>query len=115
MNQLIEEINAEQMKKDIPAFNPGDTVRVAVKVIEGEKERVQLYEGVVVGRKGRGLSETFAVLRREGGYQTHRTFFVHSPRIELSIVRRGKVRRAKLTYLAGKTGAKSRIKDRIEG
>ncbi|MBU6149002.1 MAG: 50S ribosomal protein L19 [Verrucomicrobia bacterium] len=113
MNQLIEKINAAHMKADVAAFAPGDTVKVLLKITEGDKERTQVYEGTVIGRKGRGLSETFTVLRTAGGYKTQRTMFVHSPKITVEVKRRGKVRRAKLNYLEHKTGAKARVKDRI--
>lgn len=113
MNQLIEKLNNEQLKKDLVCFEPGDTVKVMVKIREGDKERQQAYEGTVIGRKGRGLSETFTVLRKALGFKTQRTFFIHSPCNTVEVVRKGRVRRAKLTYLAAKTGAKARVKDRI--
>ncbi len=112
MNQL-DKINAAHLKETVPAFAPGDTVKVLLKIVEGDKERTQVYEGTVIARKGGGLSETFTVLRTAGGYKTLRTMFVHSPKITLTVIRRGKVRRAKLNYLQYKTGAKARVKDRI--
>jgi large subunit ribosomal protein L19 len=113
MNELIKKINEGHIKSDIPQFAPGDSVKVLLKIVEGDKERTQVYEGTVIGRKGSGLSETFTVLRVMNGYKTQRTMFVHSPKISISVTRRGKVRRAKLNYLQHKTGAKARVKDKI--
>lgn len=113
MNQLIEKINEGHVKESLPNFVPGDTVKVLLRIKEGDKERTQVYEGTVIGRKGRGISETFTVLRVAGGYKTQRTMFVHSPKITVEVKRCGKVRRAKLNYLEHKTGAKARVKDKI--
>jgi|688.fasta_scaffold1483680_2 large subunit ribosomal protein L19 len=113
MNQLIDKINEGHVKSTLPNFAPGDTVKVLLKIKEGDKERTQVYEGTVIGRKGRGISETFTVLRVAGGYKTQRTMFVHSPKISVEVKRFGKVRRAKLNYLEHKTGAKARVKDKI--
>ena len=112
MNQVIRELEKEQLKQDIPAFRPGDTVRVHVKVIEGQRERIQLFEGVVIRRRGTGISETFTVRKISYGVGVERTFPVHTPKIEkIEIVRHGKVRRAKLYYLRDRVGKAARIKE----
>ncbi|AGX03841.1 MULTISPECIES: 50S ribosomal protein L19 [Bacillaceae] len=112
MHKLIEEITKEQLRADVPAFRPGDTVRVHVKVIEGTRERVQVYEGVVIKRRGGGISETFTVRKVSYGVGVERTFPVHTPKIaKLEVMRRGKVRRAKLYYLRNLRGKKARIKE----
>jgi large subunit ribosomal protein L19 len=112
MNQVIRELEKEQMKQDIPAFRPGDTVRVHVKVIEGQRERIQLFEGVVIRRRGTGISETFTVRKISYGVGVERTFLLHTPKIEkIEIVRHGKVRRAKLYYLRDRVGKAARIKE----
>lgn len=113
--EIIRAIEQEQMKKDVPEFQPGDTVRVHVKVVEGDKERIQAFEGTVIARKGSGLSETFTVRRVSYGVGVERTFPVHSPRIEkIEVLRKGKVRRAKLYYLRDKSGKDARIKDKMQ-
>jgi len=105
-------IEREQMKKKLPEFTPGDTVRVHVKVVEGGRERVQAFEGVVLGRKSGGIRETFTVRRISHGVGVERTFPLHSPRIDrIDIVRKGKVRQAKLYYLREKVGREARIKE----
>lgn len=110
---LLKAIEAEQMRNDIPEFRPGDTVRVHVKVIEGAKERIQAYEGVVIKRKGSGLNETFTVRRVSYGVGVERCFPVHSPRLDkIDVIRRGKVRRAKLYYIRKLSGKAARIKER---
>lgn len=110
---IINALEQEQLKSDIPAFRPGDTVKVHVKVVEGTRERIQLFEGVVIRRKGGGLKENFTVRRVSYGVGVERTFPVHSPRIEkIEVARRGKVRRAKLYYLRNLTGKAARIKDK---
>ncbi|MDG0793523.1 50S ribosomal protein L19 [Cohnella ginsengisoli] len=109
---LIQTITQEQLRKDIPAFRPGDTLKVHVKVVEGSRERVQLFEGVVIKRRGGGISETFTVRKISYGVGVERTFPVHSPRIEkIEVARRGKVRRAKLYYLRNLRGKAARIKE----
>ncbi len=111
---VIELVEKEQLKTDLPEFGPGDTVRVHLKVVEGERERIQVFEGTVIGRKGGGVRETFTVRKITFGISVERVFPVHSPRIEkIEVVTRGKVRRAKLYYLRGKVGKKSRVKTRI--
>jgi large subunit ribosomal protein L19 len=112
MHHLIQEITKEQLRQDLPDFRPGDTVRVHVKVVEGTRERIQVFEGVVIKRRGGGVSETFTVRKISYGVGVERTFPVHSPRIaKLEVVRRGKVRRAKLYYLRGLRGKAARIKE----
>ncbi|CAM5787987.1 MULTISPECIES: 50S ribosomal protein L19 [Brevibacillus] len=112
MNQVIRELEKEQLKQDIPAFRPGDTVRVHVKVIEGQRERIQLFEGVVIRRRGTGVSETFTVRKISYGVGVERTFPVHTPKIDkIEVVRHGKVRRAKLYYLRDRVGKAARIKE----
>ncbi len=112
MHHLIQEITKEQLRTDLPAFRPGDTVRVHVKVTEGSRERIQVFEGVVIKRRGGGISETFTVRKISYGVGVERTFPVHSPKIDkLEVVRRGKVRRAKLYYLRNLRGKAARIKE----
>lgn len=112
MHKLIEEITKEQLRTDLPAFRPGDTVRVHVKVVEGTRERIQVFEGVVIRRRGAGISETFTVRKISYGVGVERTFPVHTPRIaKIDLVRRGKVRRAKLYYLRKLRGKAARIKE----
>jgi len=109
---LIDAIEREQLKTDIPAFRPGDTVQVYVKVVEGSRERIQMFEGVVIKIKGGGIRETFTVRRVAYGVGVERTFPLHSPRVDKIVVKRhGKVRRAKLYYLRNLTGKAARIKE----
>jgi large subunit ribosomal protein L19 len=109
---LVRVIESEQLRGDIPVFNVGDTVKVHVKVIEGTRERIQVYEGVVMKRQGGGLSETFTVRRISYGIGVERTFPLHSPRLDkIEVVRRGKVRRAKLNYLRDRVGKRAKIKE----
>ena len=110
---IIEALEKEQLRSDIPEFRPGDTVRVHAKIVEGTRERIQVFEGVVIGRQGSGVREMFRVRRISYDIGVERTFLVHSPRIEkIEVVRRGVVRRAKLYYLRGLTGKAARIKER---
>lgn len=110
---IIKTISDAYLKSDLPDFKPGDTLKVHVKVVEGEKERIQVYEGVVIKRQGAGATETFTVRRVAYGVVVERTFPVHSPRIDkIEIIRQGRVRRAKLYYLKGRTGKAARIKDK---
>ncbi|MGI6686667.1 MAG: 50S ribosomal protein L19 [Bacillota bacterium] len=109
---LLKIVEQEQMKTGIPPFRPGDTVRVHVKVVEGTRERIQIFEGLVIKRKGGGIRETFTVRRVSYGVGVERTFPLHSPKIDkIEVMRRGKVRRAKLYYLRERTGKAARIKD----
>jgi large subunit ribosomal protein L19 len=110
---IISVLEREQLRNDIPTFRPGDTVRVHVKVVEGTRERIQAYEGVVITRKGGGLRENFTVRRISYNVGVERTFPVHSPRIDkIEVLRRGIVRRAKLYYLRNLTGKAARIKEK---
>ncbi|MET3698006.1 LSU ribosomal protein L19P [Bacillus oleivorans] len=112
MHPIIQEITKDQLRTDLPQFRPGDTVRVHVKVIEGTRERIQVFEGVVIKRRGGGISETFTVRKVSYGVGVERTFPVHTPKIaKLEVVRRGKVRRAKLYYLRNLRGKAARIKE----
>ena len=113
MHHLIQQITKEQLRTDLPDFRPGDTVRVHVKVVEGSRERIQVFEGVVIKRRGAGISETFTVRKVSYGVGVERTFPVHTPKIaKLEVVRRGKVRRAKLYYLRALRGKAARIKEK---
>ena len=110
---IISVLEQEQLRDDIPAFRPGDTVKVHVKVVEGNRERIQIFEGVVIGRQNGGVRETFTVRRISYGVGVDRTFLVHSPRLaKIEVVRHGIVRRAKLHYLRGLTGKAARIRER---
>ncbi|HEY9576983.1 MAG TPA: 50S ribosomal protein L19 [Pseudobacillus sp.] len=112
MHKLIQELTKEQLRTDLPAFRPGDTVRVHVKVVEGTRERIQVFEGVVIKRRGGGVSETFTVRKISYGVGVERTFPIHTPKIEkIEVTRRGKVRRAKLYYLRNLRGKAARIKE----
>ena len=112
MKGLIEAIEKEGMRENVPAFNVGDTVRVGFKVIEGTKERIQNFEGVVIAKKHGGIRESFTVRRLSFGVGVARTFPVHSPQIaSITVVRRGKVKRAKLYYLRGLTGKAAKIQE----
>jgi large subunit ribosomal protein L19 len=106
----IDRIEAEQLRKDVPTFKPGDTVRVHVRVVEGDKERVQVFEGTVLRRQGGAIRETFTVRKTSYGVGVERTFPVHSPRVDrIEVVARGAVRRAKLYYLRGRSGRAARV------
>ncbi len=110
---IIQALEKEQLRSDIPEFSPGDTVRVYVKVVEGTRERIQAFEGVVIARSGTGVRETFTVRRISYGVGVERTFPVHSPRLDkIQLMRRGIVRRAKLYYLRNLTGKAARIRER---
>ena len=109
----IRMIEEEQMKKDLPHFRPGDTVRVHVRIVEGTRERIQVFEGLVIAMKGGSIRETFTVRRVFAGVGVERTFPLHSPRLDkIEVARRGVVRRAKLYYLRGLSGKAARIRDR---
>ncbi|EGD31627.1 acetylglutamate kinase [Streptococcus sanguinis SK115] len=112
MNPLIQSLTEGQLRTDIPAFRPGDTVRVHAKVVEGTRERIQIFEGVVIARKGAGISETYTVRKISNGIGVERTFPIHTPRVDkIEVVRYGKVRRAKLYYLRALQGKAARIKE----
>ena len=111
--QVIDQIEFEQLRADSPEFGPGDTVRVHTRVIEGGKERIQVFEGVVIGKKDGGVRSSFVVRKISHGIGVERTFMLHSPRIaRIEVVRRGAVRRAKLYYLREKVGKATKIKER---
>lgn len=111
---IINSIEKEGLKEDIPQFSIGDTVRVFFKVIEGNKERIQAYEGIVIARKHGGLRETFTVRRISSGIGVERIFPLHSPKIaKVEVIRKGRVRRAKLYYLKGLTGKSAKIKEKV--
>jgi len=110
---VVRELTADQLKTDLPDFGPGDTLRIHVRVIEGEKERVQIFEGNVIQRKGTGIQETVTVRKITQGVAVERIFPVHSPRIaRIENVRRGRVRRSRLFYLRGRKGKAARIREK---
>ena len=112
MQNLIAEITKDQLRSELPQFRAGDTVRLHVRIVEGTRERIQIFEGVVIKRRGGGISETFTVRKISNGVGVERTFPVHTPKIEkIDVVRRGKVRRAKLYYLRSLRGRAARIKE----
>jgi large subunit ribosomal protein L19 len=114
MSKLINEITKSQLKTDLPEFRPGDTVIVDVKIKEGNRERIQKFEGVVIARKNSGVSETFTVRKMSYGVGVERIFPLHSPKLEaITVKRRGKVRRAKLYYLRNLRGKAARIQERM--
>ncbi|NLY54717.1 MAG: 50S ribosomal protein L19 [Firmicutes bacterium] len=109
---ILQSLEREQLRTDIPDFKAGDTVRVHVRVVEGARERIQVFEGVVIARRGGGIRETFTVRRMSYGIGVERVFPLHSPRIaKIEVMRRGRVRRAKLYYLRNLTGKAARIED----
>jgi len=115
MSDIIKQIEAEQMKKELPEFNPGDTVVVQVKVKEGKNERLQAFEGVVIAKKNRGLNSNFVVRKISHGVGIERTFQTYSPLVDsIEVKRRGDVRRAKLYYLRGLSGRAARIKEKVK-
>ncbi len=112
MSKIIEAINQENVKASVPEFSIGDTVKVMVKVIEGERERLQAFEGIVIARKHGGISETFTVRRLSFGVGVEKTFPIHSPKVaDIIVVRKGAVRRAKLYYLRERTGKAAKVKE----
>ncbi len=113
--EIIKSIEAEYLKTDLPVIHVGDTIKVGVKIIEGGKERVQPYEGVVIAKRHGGLNETITVRRIFQGVGVERVFLVHSPRIaSIKVIRRGKVRRAKLFYLRDRVGKATRVQERFD-
>jgi large subunit ribosomal protein L19 len=113
-NKVIEELESEQLKSDLPEFGPGDTVVVQVKVREGNRERLQAFEGVVIGKRNRGLNSAFTVRKMSHGVGVERTFQSHSPMIaSVDVKRRGDVRQAKLYYLRQRSGRSARIKEKV--
>ena len=113
-NTIIQQIEAEQMSKEIPEFGPGDTVVVQVKVVEGTRERLQAFEGVVIGKRNRGLNSAFTVRKISNGVGVERTFQTYSPLVDsIAVKRRGDVRQAKLYYLRERSGKSARIKEKL--
>ncbi len=111
---IIDQLEAEQLKTDVPEFGPGDTVVVDVKVKEGERERLQAFEGVVIAKRNRGLNSSFTVRKISHGEGVERVFQTHSPMVAgIKVKRRGDVRRAKLYYLRGRTGKAARIREKL--
>jgi len=114
-NKIIQELDKEQIKTDVPAFAPGDTIVVQVKVKEGSRERLQAFEGVVIGKRNRGLNSAFTVRKISHGVGVERTFQLHSPLVDsIKVKRRGDVRQAKLYYLRELTGKAARIKEKLK-
>ncbi|MCR1898130.1 50S ribosomal protein L19 [Irregularibacter muris] len=110
---IIKSIEQQQIRNDIPEFNAGDTVRVHAKVVEGKRERIQVFEGIVLKRQNGGIRETFTVRKISYGVGVERTFPLHSPRIDkIEVTRKGKVRRAKLNYLRDRVGKAAKVKER---
>ncbi|MGN1147650.1 MAG: 50S ribosomal protein L19 [Lachnospiraceae bacterium] len=115
MNEIIKSIEAEQLKESVDQFNVGDTVKVYGKIKEGNRERIQVFEGVVVKRQGGSNRETFTVRKSSNGVGVEKTWPLHSPNVEkIEVVRKGKVRRAKLNYLKGLTGKKAKVKEIVK-
>ena len=115
MNEIIKSIEAEQLKETVDQFNVGDTVKVYGKITEGSRDRIQIFEGVVVKRQGGSNRETFTVRKSSNGIGVEKTWPLHSPNVEkIEVVRRGKVRRAKLNYLKGRVGKKAKVKEIVK-
>ena len=111
-NRLVEEITASQLRTDLPEFKSGDEVKVSVRIIEGNKSRIQVFQGVVIQRRGGGVNATFTVRKMSSGIGVERTFPLHSPNIAgIEVLRRGKVRRNKITYIRKRSGKAARIKE----
>lgn len=114
MTNIIDTLNAEQIKTDLPNFGPGDTLKVNVLIREGDRQRIQAFEGVVIAKKNRGISSSFTVRKMSSGEGVERVFQTHSPLVrEIEVKRRGNVRRAKLYYLRERTGRSARIKEKL--
>jgi large subunit ribosomal protein L19 len=112
--QLIQSIEAAQLKSDVPHFRVGDTISVHTRIIEGEKERIQVFTGIVIARRGSGLSETIALYRVSYGSGMERVFLLHSPKIaKIEVIKSGKVRKAKLYYLRGASGKAAKVKEQL--
>lgn len=113
MNPLIEEITKEQLRDDLPEFRAGDSVTVHARIVEGDRERIQLFEGVVIKKRGKGISASYTVRKISNGVGVERTFPLHTPRVaKIDVTRRGKVRRARLYYLRERQGRAARIAER---
>nr|WP_294493509.1 50S ribosomal protein L19 [uncultured Mediterraneibacter sp.] len=115
MNEIIKKIEAEQLKENAPEFNVGDTVRVHAKIKEGNRERIQVFEGTVLKKQGGGVRATFTVRKTSNGIGVEKTWPIHSPHVEkVEVVRRGKVRRAKLNYLRQRVGKAAKVKELVK-
>jgi len=115
MNDIIKNIEAEQLKAEVPAFNVGDTVRVHNRIKEGSRERVQMFEGTVIKKQGGGSRETFTVRKSSNGIGVEKTWPIHSPNVvDVEVIRRGKVRRAKLNYLRDRVGKRAKVKELVK-
>lgn len=115
MNEIIRKIEAEQMKENAPEFNVGDTVKVYAKIKEGNRERIQVFEGTVLKKRGGGVRATFTVRKFSNGIGVEKTWPIHSPHVEkVEVVRRGKVRRAKLNYLRSRIGKAAKVKELVK-
>ena len=115
MNEIIKNIEAAQLKAEVPAFNVGDTVRVYGKIKEGNRERIQIFEGIVIKKQGGSCRETFTVRKNSNGIGVEKTWPLHSPNVErVEVVRRGKVRRAKLNYLRDRVGKAAKVKELVK-
>lgn len=115
MNEIIRKIETEQLKESVPSFNVGDTVRVSAKIKEGNRERIQVFEGTVIKRQNGGLRETFTVRKNSNGVGVEKTWPLHSPSVvDVQVVRRGKVRRAKLYYLRDRVGMAAKVKELVK-
>ncbi|MCX4268418.1 MAG: 50S ribosomal protein L19 [Lachnospiraceae bacterium] len=115
MNEIIKGIESEQLKKEVPQFRVGDTVKVYAKVIEGTRERIQVFEGTVLKRQNGGVRETFTVRKNSNGIGVEKTWPLHSPIVDrVEVVRHGKVRRAKLNYLRGRVGKRAKVKELVK-
>ena len=111
-NRLVEEVTASQLRTDLPEFSSGDEIKVSVRIIEGNKQRIQAFQGVVIQRRGGGVNATFTVRKMSSGIGVERTFPLHSPNIAgIEVIRRGKVRRNKITYIRKRSGKAARIKE----
>ena len=114
MNPILQDFTSEQLKKEVPELNVGDTIRIHNRIKEGNRERIQLFEGTIIAKNGGGISETFTVRRVTYGCGVEKTFPVHSPNVEkVEVIRRGKVRRAKLYYLRDRVGKSSKVKEQL--
>ena len=115
MNEIIKKIEAEQLKAEVPEFHVGDTVKVYAKIKEGNRERIQVFEGTVIKRQNGGVRETFTVRKTSNGIGVEKTWPLHSPNVEkIEVVRKGKVRRAKLNYLRDRVGKKAKVKELVK-
>ncbi|MFR8547411.1 MAG: 50S ribosomal protein L19 [Lachnospiraceae bacterium] len=115
MNEIIKNIEAEQLRADVPQFNVGDTVKVYGKIKEGNRERIQVFEGVVIKKQGGSVRATFTIRKNSNGVGVEKTWPLHSPSVEkVEVIRHGKVRRAKLTYLRGRVGKRAKVKELVK-